>query len=170
MPRHLLPTMITFCNFTCGVFSIFVGLLGHIELAILFIGLGAFFDLFDGWTARKLNAVSLFGKELDSLADLITFGISPVIIAFQLELNNLGYFGIIFVLFYSASAAFRLARFNTSQSELPVFVGLPVPAAAFGLLVSTWYTSAIVLSVCICVLSFLMVSKIPIPHLKNKLS
>lgn len=169
MPQHPFPTIITFGNFACGVFSIFVSLLGEIELAILFICMGGFFDLLDGWFARKMNAVSMFGKELDSLADLITFGISPAIIAFELQLSQLGYLGIIFVLFYSASAAFRLARFNTCQSELPTFVGLPVPAAAYVLLISTWFTSTIILSISICILSYLMISKIRIPHMKNKM-
>lgn len=167
MPLHLLPTMLTLCNLACGVLTIYAVFEQKIGTAILLISFGIVFDVFDGWTARKLNAISVFGKELDSLSDIVTFGIAPAILAYQLVLKELGPIGVGIALFYSISAALRLARFNAMQSELSTFIGLPVPAAAIGLLTSTWFMSPWLLALSICVIAYLMVSHIKFPHFKK---
>ena len=167
MPLLLLPTMLTLCNFACGVLAIYAVFEQKMSIAIVCISLGLIFDVLDGWTARKLNAVSSFGKELDSLSDIVTFGIAPAILAYQLVLTQLGQIGVGITLFYSIGAVLRLARFNAIQSELPTFVGLPVPAAAVGLLMSTWFMSPWLLAISTCMLAWLMVSHIKFPHFKK---
>ena len=167
MPQQLLPTMLTLCNFACGVLAIYAVFEQKISIAIVCISLGLIFDVLDGWTARKLNAVSSFGKELDSLSDIVTFGIAPAILAYQLVLMQLGQIGVGIALFYSIGAVLRLARFNAIQSELPTFVGLPVPAAAIGLLMSTRFMSPWLLAISTCMLAWLMVSHIKFPHFKK---
>lgn len=114
-----------------------------------------------------MNAVSSFGKELDSLLDIVTFGIAPAILAYQLVLTQLGQIGVGIALFYSIGAVLRLARFNAIQSELPTFVGLPVPAAAIGLLMSIWFMSPWLLAISTCMLAWLMMSHIKFPHFKK---
>ena len=93
MPQQLIPTMLTLCNFVSGVLAIYAVFAQRFSIAVLLICFGLVFDLLDGWAARKLNAVSPFGKELDSLADIVTFGVAPAILAYQLILNELGTIG-----------------------------------------------------------------------------
>ncbi|MGE7603543.1 CDP-diacylglycerol--serine O-phosphatidyltransferase [Peribacillus sp. NPDC097675] len=167
MPQLLLPTMLTLCNFACGVLAIYAVFEQKFGIAIVCISLGLLFDLFDGWTARRLNAVSSFGKELDSLSDSVTFGVAPAILAYQLVLIQLGKIGLGVALLYSIGAVLRLARFNAMQSNLPTFVGLPVPVAAIGLFLSTSFMSPWVLAVSTCFLAWLMVSHLKFPHFKK---
>ncbi|CAM5535780.1 CDP-diacylglycerol--serine O-phosphatidyltransferase OS=Lysinibacillus sphaericus OX=1421 GN=LS41612_15580 PE=3 SV=1 [Lysinibacillus sphaericus] len=106
MRQQLLPTMLTLCNFACGVLAIYAVFEQKFDIAIACISLGLS-DLFDGWTARKLNAVSSFGKELDSLSDIVTFGVAPAILAYQLVLTQFGQFGLGVALLYSIGAVLR---------------------------------------------------------------
>lgn len=167
MPKTVFPTLLTISNFTCGMLSIFAALEGNFNAAIGFIMFGLLFDVFDGWTARKLGAVSAFGKELDSLSDVVTFGIAPALFAYHVLLSNLGQIGLFLVLIYSVCAALRLARFNATQSNLPTFVGLPVPAAAIGLLLATIFLSPTFVAITTCLLSYLMISNMKFPHAKK---
>ena len=167
MPQQLLPTMLTLCNFTCGVLAIYSVFAQKSDVAIICISLGLLFDLFDGRTARKLNAVSTFGKELDSLSDIVTFGLAPAILAYQLVLTDLGQFGLCVALLFSIGAVLRLARFNALQSNLPTFVGLPVPGAAIGLLVSVSFMPPWLVAISTCSLAWLMVSHVKFPHFKK---
>ncbi|MEN0642045.1 CDP-diacylglycerol--serine O-phosphatidyltransferase [Alkalicoccobacillus gibsonii] len=167
MPNQMLPTMLTLCNFACGLSAIYAVFEQKFVVAILCIGLGLFFDAFDGWTARKLNAVSAFGKELDSLSDIMTFGVAPAILVYEFMLKQLGPIGLGVALLYSIGAVLRLARFNAAQSHLPTFIGLPVPGAAIGLLLSALFLPPWLLVVSTCLLSWLMVSRIRIPHFKK---
>lgn len=167
MRQQLLPTMLTLCNFACGVLAIYAVFEQKFDIAIACISLGLLFDLFDGWTARKLNAVSSFGKELDSLSDIVTFGVAPAILAYQLVLKQFGQFGLGVALLYSIGAVLRLARFNAMQNNLPTFVGLPVPVAAIGLFLGTSFMSPKLLAVSTCFLAWLMVSHLKFPHFKK---
>lgn len=167
MPQQLIPTMLTLCNFASGILAIYAVFAQRISIAVLLICLGLVFDLFDGWAARKLNAVSAFGKELDSLADIVTFGVAPAILAYQFSLSDLGSIGLGAALLFSIGAVLRLARFNAIQSDLPAFVGLPVPAAAIGLLLSIAFFSSWLIVVSVAVLSWLMVSQVKFPHFKK---
>lgn len=167
MPKTVFPTLLTISNFTCGMLSIFAVLEGNFNAAIGFILFGLLFDIFDGWTARQLEAVSAFGKELDSLSDIITFGIAPALFAYHVLLSYLGQVGLFLVLIYSVCAALRLARFNATQSNLPTFIGLPVPAAAIGLLLVTNLLSPTFVAITTCLLSYLMISNVKFPHAKE---
>ena len=167
MPRQLLPTMLTLCNFVCGLLAIYAIFEQNFYIAIVCICLGLLFDLFDGWTARKLNAVSSFGKELDSLSDIVTFGIAPAILTYQLGLTQFGHLGLGIAMLYSIGALLRLARFNATQSELPAFIGLPVPGAAIVLLLSGSILPPFLLAISTCFLAWLMVSNLKFPHFKK---
>ena len=167
MPQQLFPTMLTLCNFASGVLAIYSVFAQRFGVAIVCICLGLLFDLFDGWAARKLNAVSTFGKELDSLADIVTFGVAPAILAFQLILIDIGQIGLGVALLYSIGAVLRLARFNAIQSDLPTFIGLPVPEAAIGLLLSLALPSPWLVALSTCLLAWLMISHVKFPHFKK---
>lgn len=167
MSKTVFPTLLTMSNLICGMLSIFAGLEEHFSAAIGFIFLGLLFDVLDGRTARKLEAVSAFGKELDSLSDLVTFGMAPALFAYHVLLSDLGRGGVFLVLVYSMCAALRLARFNATQSHAPTFIGLPVPAAAVGLLLGTTLLSPAFVAAAICLLSYLMVSNVKFPHAKK---
>ncbi|MFA8300034.1 MAG: CDP-diacylglycerol--serine O-phosphatidyltransferase [Hyphomicrobiales bacterium] len=132
------PNLITSGNLLCGCFSIVAGFSGHLGFASLFILLGAFFDFFDGFAARLLNAKSEMGLQMDSLADMITFGLAPSVILYQLIADSgldflningvsiIAYLGFLHAVF----AAFRLAKFNIDTRQTESFLGLPSPASA----------------------------------------
>lgn len=100
----------------------------------------------------------------------MTFGVAPAILAYQLVLSDLGQLGLSIALLYSIGAVLRLARFNAMQSDLPTFVGLPVPVAAIGLLLSVALMSPWLVLINSCLFAWLMVSHVKFPHFKkNKL-
>jgi len=114
--------------------AIVTGLTGSIGYACLFIIAGAVFDFFDGMTARALHISSPIGKELDSLADMVSFGIAPSILAYQIarsvygpELNLIDFF---LAMIMAAFSALRLAKFNCDERQSLSFIGLPTPANA----------------------------------------
>ena len=149
MIRHI-PNIITLLNLFCGCVAVVFAVLNQLELAALFVFLGIIFDFFDGLAARLLNVQTDFGIQLDSLADLITSGLVPGIVMFQLlamsmtggwnvdlspEVANntfwvalkvapLPFFGFLITL----ASAYRLARFNIDEDQATSFVGLPTPA------------------------------------------
>ncbi|WP_214804559.1 CDP-diacylglycerol--serine O-phosphatidyltransferase [Exiguobacterium sp. s46] len=167
MPKSAIPVILTISNFVCGTLSIFAVLEENFSAAIGFILFGLLFDLFDGRIARKLGTVSEFGKELDSFSDLVTFGIAPALFTYHVLLSDFGQIGLFLAVSYNVCALLRLARFNTTQSELPTFIGLPVPAAAVSLLISTIFLSPMFVAVIMCLLSYLMISHVKIPHAKK---
>ncbi|WP_369825493.1 CDP-diacylglycerol--serine O-phosphatidyltransferase, partial [Bacillus sp. S1-R5C1-FB] len=103
--------------------------------AVMFIITVMVFDLFDGVVARKLDALSEIGGELDSFADLVNFGVAPSILAYSASLKDLQSIGMLCALAYSICVMLRLARFNTQQSKLPTFIGMPIPFASMCLLI-----------------------------------
>ena len=138
MKKHI-PNSITCCNLICGCIAIHFAMGGSLPLALLFIVLGAVFDFFDGFTARLLGVSSPIGKELDSLADVVTFGVAPASMAFTL-LSNIScsaggrcpmapYFPYAAFLI-AAFSALRLAKFNLDTRQSHSFIGLPTPANA----------------------------------------
>src|SRR6188472_1963275 len=129
----LLPSLFTMGNMFCGYACIVYAMRGDFETAAPFIGIAVVLDMLDGRIARLTGTASDFGVELDSLADVISFGVAPAILSFAWglqPLNRLGYAaGFLFV----SAAALRLARFNIQSSaggDKRYFVGLPSPAAA----------------------------------------
>ncbi len=137
--RYYIPNTITALNLTCGLVSITRTMEGDLVTAALFILLATVFDFLDGSLARLLEAGSEFGRQLDSLADVVSFGVAPGIIVFNmLSVNCEGscnildryaitpYFGLLLPL----CAALRLAKFNVDPSQHDSFSGLPTPASA----------------------------------------
>ena len=129
----LLPSMITLGNLFCGFACIIHAMRGELGPAAAFIGYAFVLDMLDGRIARLTGTTSAFGLEFDSLADVVSFGIAPAVLAFGWGLSGLGRWGWAAGFVYVAATALRLARFNiqtTAQVDKRYFVGMPCPAAA----------------------------------------
>ena len=144
MKRHI-PNTITLCNLLCGCIAVDYAFRSRVLMALLFIVLGALFDFFDGFAARKLGVSSPVGKELDSLADVVTFGLAPATMVYALltilvkiHASEAGImladsplrfirFGAFLI---AAFSALRLAKFNVDERQATSFIGLPTPANA----------------------------------------
>ncbi|MGE5836203.1 MAG: CDP-diacylglycerol--serine O-phosphatidyltransferase [Acidobacteriota bacterium] len=138
---YLLPSLFTIGNMFCGYACIVYAMRGEFELAAPFIGIAFILDSLDGRIARLTNTTSAFGVELDSLADVISFGLAPALLTFAWGLSEMGKVGWAAGFVYVSAAAMRLARFNiqsVSQLDKRYWVGMPSPAAA-GVLASTVY-------------------------------
>ena len=129
---YLLPSMFTMGNLFCGYACIVYAMRGEYETAAPFIGFAMVLDMLDGRIARMTGTASDFGIELDSLADVVSFGMAPAILSFTWGLQGLGRVGWAVGFLFVAAAALRLARFNiqTGSVDKRYFVGLPSPAAA----------------------------------------
>ena len=135
---YLLPSMVTAVNISSGFVSIIFSIKGDFNYAAWAIIVSMVMDMLDGRIARLANATSRFGVEFDSLADLVSFGVAPALMMYQMILHTMNNHGIAIALFYVLAGALRLARFNVKSSEgesSKDFVGLPIPAAA-GILAS----------------------------------
>ena len=138
--RVILPNMLTLIGVCIGLTSIRFALDGKFEFAIIAIIFAALIDGLDGRIARLIKGTSKVGKELDSLTDMISFGVAPAFIMFFWKLNTLGRFGWLVCLIYVICVALRLARFNVNSNQEPswkdnFFEGVPSPAG--GILVLT---------------------------------
>lgn len=189
--KNQIPNTITLLNLFCGVLSIYFGTIGEIQFSAAMIFLAAFFDFLDGMFARILNARSPIGAQLDSLADVVSFGVAPAFVLFHTinmvnEMNGdpgldyLAFTAFMVPLF----SALRLAKFNIDENQTTAFVGLPTPAvglllASFPIMIlvclaenkSVYYdivTNAYFLAGVAIIISFLMVSKLPMFALKFK--
>jgi len=136
----ILPNMLTLIGVCIGLTSIRFALDGKFEFAIIAIIFAALIDGLDGRIARLIKGTSKVGKELDSLTDMISFGVAPAFIMYFWKLNTLGRFGWLLCLVYVICVALRLARFNISSDQEPswrdnFFEGVPSPAG--GILVLT---------------------------------
>ena len=129
--KHI-PNTITCCNLISGCIATYFAFMGDFHLALLFIVVGAVFDFFDGMVARLLHVSSPIGKELDSLADDITFGFAPSAIIFSyLCTFHIHMLFVPFLAFVMAAfSALRLAKFNLDERQALGFIGLPTPANA----------------------------------------
>ena len=182
--KHI-PNTITCCNLISGCVAIAYAFSGNVELSFTWIIIGAVFDFFDGMSARLLNVSSPIGKELDSLADVVTFGVAPSTILFS-ELSVMSYPAILeplrsilpFMAYIMAAfSALRLAKFNLDERQALGFIGLPTPANAlfWGSLIigaGKWLEATpfmvFFLLGGILISSWLMVSEIPMFALKFK--
>ena len=129
----LLPGLFTMANMFCGYACIVYSLRGDFETAAPFIGFAVVLDMLDGRIARMTGTASDFGVELDSLADVISFGVAPAILSFAWGLSPLGRVGTFSGFLFVSAAAMRLARFNIQSAaggDKRYFVGMPSPAAA----------------------------------------
>jgi CDP-diacylglycerol--serine O-phosphatidyltransferase len=168
---YLLPSLFTMGNMFCGYACVVYATRGEFETAAPFIGVAIVLDMLDGRIARMTGTASEFGMEFDSLADIVTFGIAPAILAFEWGLVPLGRLGWAASFMFLAAAAMRLARFNIQSAaggDKRYFVGLPSPAAAAipaaTVFAYPWgfqdYRSALPVLVLVLVPAVLMVSKI----------
>ena len=181
-PKYLLPNALTIFGVCLGLSSIKFALDLNYTMAVIAIGLAAILDTLDGRVARLIKGTTKVGKELDSLTDVISFGVAPGFIMYFWALNEIGKFGWMFVLIYAVCCALRLARFNLTTIDeneswkINFFEGVPSPAAAglvllplilnlSGLVQFSNYE--ILSSVAILSTSALMVSKIPTYSLKR---
>lgn len=180
-----IPNSITCCNLISGCIATYNAFLGDIRMALLWIIVGAVFDFFDGMSARLLKVSSPIGKELDSLADDITFGFAPSAIIFY-ELSIMEYPSELlmlkpylpyFAFVMAAYSALRLAKFNLDERQSLGFIGLPTPANALfwgalfvgaqNFMESTVYMLPVVLLM-ICVSCWLLIAEVPMFALKFK--
>ena len=129
MNKRIIPNTITSCNLLCGAVAVYLATKGVFVWAFVFVLAGAFFDFFDGLSARLLKAPSPIGVEMDSLADNITFGLAPAMMLFCYLLPLLGWWAAI-ALVMAALAALRLAKFNVDDRQHDSFIGLATPANA----------------------------------------
>ena len=137
MKKHI-PNSLTCCNLICGCMATGAAFYGNYQWALLMIIIGAVFDFFDGMVARALGVSSNIGKELDSLADMVTFGVAPSSILFYLftEVHYPEILDSVFDLMpytsflMAAFSALRLAKFNIDERQHQQFIGLPTPANA----------------------------------------
>lgn len=182
--KHI-PNTITCCNLISGCIAIAYAFSGKIEISFIWIIIGAVFDFFDGMSARLLKVSSPIGKELDSLADIVTFGVAPSTILFS-KLGIMSYpsfleslRGILPFIAYimAAFSALRLAKFNLDERQTLGFIGLPTPANALfwgslliglGKRIDSSPLMCIFIIVGIFISSWLMVSEIPMFALKFK--
>ena len=168
---YVLPNLFTTGNLFCGFWSIISVFQDQYFFAAVAILLAAVFDALDGKVARLSGSTSKFGVQYDSLADLISFGLAPAILAFSWALRPYGRFGWLAAFLFVVCGALRLARFNVMAAvgDTKYFKGLPIPAAASMIaltillylrLIETAWVKDIVILVMIYVLAFLMVSNI----------
>ena len=152
LKKHI-PNLITLLNLLSGTIAVFFAVKEQLVLASFFVFLGIFFDFFDGLVARVLNVQGELGKQLDSLADVVTSGVVPGIVLLQLisasltkgswkmgsglitDLVTKDFFNSTFLisitgLLFTLGAAYRLAKFNIDERQTSSFIGLPTPAAA----------------------------------------
>ncbi|MDD6472724.1 MAG: CDP-alcohol phosphatidyltransferase family protein [Bacteroidales bacterium] len=185
--RKSIPNGLTCLNLFCGCVASVYAFNHDFDMALLFIALSAVFDFLDGMAARVLKAFSLIGKDLDSLADDVSFGFAPSVIVFSfmqeimyssggeemIGLSFLPYVAFLIAVF----SALRLAKFNNDTRQTSSFVGLPVPANAlfWASLVAAYHDSLLeftyilpVMIILVCFFSYMLVSEIPMFSLKFK--
>jgi CDP-diacylglycerol---serine O-phosphatidyltransferase len=190
-----IPNFITSLNLACGFISIIFILNGDIPTASWLILAAMIFDFLDGFAARTLKAYSEMGKELDSLADVVSFGVAPGLIIYHLlyvsltnetalKFNIAGGTSLILMIIPAimpVCGALRLAKFNIDTTQTTTFKGLPIPANALGVisfvlagsyshwgLISSFLASPVALIILSLTLSVLMVTRIPLLALKFK--
>lgn len=185
-----IPNTITSLNVFAGCISITFAFKGQLEMAAYFIFIAAVFDFFDGFTARLLDAYSQMGKELDSLADIVSFGVAPAMIVYQIFLSQMGNYDLPpFLMKYFPLLAFlivifsnlRLAKFNIDERQHLTFIGLATPPNAifFAFLIFLTHKEYLsflyeysqniwILLALVIIFSLLLVAEIPMFSLKLK--
>ncbi len=168
---NILPSLLTIGNMYCGLLSIVYTMNGDFGPAAWLIILALLFDGSDGHVARLTKSVSNFGKELDSLADVVSFGVAPAVLVYRSVLHDFHHIGIFIVTVYAITGALRLARYNVQPGgTVKSFTGLPIPGAgcliASFVLLKLKYDHAFFynyLALFVVLLAFLMVSTITYP-------
>jgi CDP-diacylglycerol--serine O-phosphatidyltransferase len=177
----LLPQLLTTGNLAAGFFAIIKASSGEVLVASYAIFIAAVFDILDGRAARMTGNVSRFGAEYDSIADTVSFGVAPAVLAFYAgQFETLGWAGWVMAFTYTACASLRLARFNVQSGRYQGrFDGLPTPAGAGMVVSAVWFKTflvgpniglglpALVPALGVTFLGLLMVSPIPYHSFKN---
>ena len=171
--KHSLPNMLTFINLSLGIVALLLAFQGELIQASLLVMVAALTDRFDGKVARMLDCTSELGKELDSLSDLVSFGVAPIVICWNISFMSLGPVGFLLAVIFPIAGAFRLARYNVTTFN-NVFSGVPITIAGAFLSIANLYNSfaiigknytivnTIIVAILVVLLSYLMVSKIQI--------
>lgn len=180
MKKHI-PNTITCLNLISGCIATYWAFQGDYQMALLFIVIGAVFDFFDGMSARLLHVSSPIGKELDSLADDITFGFAPSAIVFSFLNSQFSILSSQFIPYLAfvmaAFSALRLAKFNLDERQALGFIGLPTPANALfwgalivglGDRIATLPYALYIMLAGVLISSYLLISEIPMFALKFK--
>lgn len=175
LKRHI-PNFLTCCSLLCGCVAIVQISVGNLAMVPPLVWLAAFFDFTDGFAARMLKTSSAMGKELDSISDMVSFGVVPGFLMFSLIMGTtdslwLPYFGFLITIF----SALRLAKFNIDTRQSDKFIGLPTPANAIfitGLLyiideIPIIQDSLYLIAITV-VFSYLLVAELPLIALKFK--
>ena len=180
--RMILPNALTLIGVCIGLSSIKFALDSKFELSVIAIIFAALFDALDGRVARLIKGTSKVGKELDSLTDVISFGVAPAFIMYFWNLNNLGKFGWLLCLIYVVCVALRLARFNINSNLEPswrdnFFEGVPSPAGGILVLMPLMFSLSglnifnvnynLIVPTFFIITSFLLISKLPTYSLKR---
>ncbi len=189
--KHL-PNLLTLMNMLSGILSIHFFAEGKLAMAAWMVFVAAVFDFLDGFAARQLKAYSKIGAQLDSLADVVSFGVAPALLVYQLIINSHGRFTVeiggldilpFMAFLYPLFTGLRLAKFNVDERQSDSFLGLPSPAAAillaslplvkeqlyegqslfYMIVTNTYFYIGVVVAVCL-----LMVSELPLFSLKFK--
>jgi len=166
---YLLPNLLTTAGLFSGFYAIVGSLKGEFEPAAIAIFVAMIFDGLDGRVARITNTQSAFGAEYDSMADIVSFGVAPALVAFSWGLSSLGKIGWLAAFVFVACAALRLARFNTqvNSADKNYFQGLASPAAAAVIAATVWtgvefdingHDYNVILAVVTVIIALLMVS------------
>ena len=179
----LVPSTLTLLGLCSGATAIRFAVMEQWQIAVTCVVFAMIFDVLDGRAARMLGADTRFGAQLDSLADLVSFGVAPGVIMYIWSLSHMGTAGWIATLIFCACSAIRLARFNVqsvrdegASKSNPYFTGLPTPAAAcmmlLPMLISFQWNGALVrepwvVGTMIAITSALMVSRLPTPSVKH---
>ncbi len=167
---RILPSIFTIGNLSLGIIAIVLTFKGELEYAAIMVIISMILDGADGTIARLFNTQSNFGKELDSLSDLISFGLAPSLIMYVVILQDYGVLGWLLVILFPVAGAIRLAQYNVKPGIPGYFVGLPITAAG-GILatLSLYYEifHPIILILITTFLSYLMLSKIKYPNFKK---
>lgn len=162
--RAQIANILTFTNLFLGGLAIIEGPKSNVHLCLLLIFTAALLDRFDGMIARKLKTESEFGKQLDSMSDIISFGVAPALLIYHGVLHEFGIPGTFFTVLYIGCGAFRLVRFNLSQAN-GYFTGLPITVAGciatFSFLFIPYFPPQVFIFM-IIILSFLMISSIKV--------
>ena len=170
--KSLIPNMLTAFNLVLGFFAILAAVSGDFFSAALLVFAAMVADGMDGRVARMFGVSSEFGKELDSLCDLVSFGVAPALMAYLFMLKQFGFLGACIAVAFATGGALRLARFNVNTATVKgYFMGLPIPAA--GCVVATFIMldirpEGMVFPVMVAVFAYLMVSTVRYPDFKGK--
>lgn len=165
MNKNAVPNIFTLSNLSFGVLSLMMTFQGDYKMASLFILIAGLIDRYDGRVARLLDVSSEIGKELDSLADLVSFGVAPSILMFNLYgFSELGLLGYLLLLIFPMSGAYRLARYNITSFD-GLFTGVPITAAGsflaiYSLLTIDKVNQPILPIILVIMFSYLMISKL----------